>query len=395
MEQRSESSIAGEQAEERVQLYDVNTIDSLSWPSTEDGAYAHKVLYPLIKNGVRHYIDNIDTEMKVLRIDDLVLPITVNESQYENSYVCSPYGHYVIYTFEFLSNLKSRVLGGALKILIKSLGKVLRWGNINRVVIVNNWMFSTNLYPQITQEQIQQIKKFLENRFPSHAILFRSVHTFKDNGLYQSLKRNKFNLIASRQVYLLNTHDEAVFQTRIFKSDLKLLRECDSEVISHRQLSLDDVPKISAFYNSIYLDKHSKQNPQLNSNFIKLALENQVLHLKALRKEGSISAVVGYFCRNGTMTSPFLGYDTSLPQNNKLYRLASTLLTLEAKERKLLLHLSSGAHFYKKIRRAEGNIEYMAVYHKHLPFVRRFPWYVLQGIINSIGIPFMKYADRS
>lgn len=378
----------------KVQLYDATDIDTLPWPDTEDGQYAKRFLIPLVKNGVQHYIDNIDTEIFVLTIDDLVLPLTVNDAQYQNSYVCSPYGQYVAYALEYVNNLKNQVIQLPLKLLIRSLGKLLKLGRVNKVAIVNNWLFATNLYPVITQEQIAAIKCFLEKRFPQHAILFRSVNTFTGQELYQGLERNGFSLIASRPIYFLKTDNESIFSSRIFKSDFKLLRESTHQVIESPKIGLNEVSKITSLYKSVYLTRHSMHNPQLNSRFIQLALENRLFDMVALQKEGVIEAVAGYFYRNGVMTSPFLGYDTDQSQENKLYRLTCTVLTQEARKKKMLFHLSSGAAFYKKIRKAETAIEYMAVSHKHLPVCRRLPWQVLRGVSNSVGILFMKHFDQ-
>lgn len=379
--------------DDRIKLFDASTIETVAWPATADGEYAKKFLVPLIKNGVSHYIDNIETNLLALSIDDLVLPITINDSQYMNCYVCSPYGQYVTYAQEYIEKIKNNWVKRPLLLLVSCMGKMLRLGEINKVVVVNNWLFSINLYPHITQEQVSAIKSYLQKRFPAHAILFRSIHTYGSKALYKTFEHNHFSLIASRPIYFLKTHDESVFSSRIFKSDYKLLRESTHEVVSDPGISFSEAQQITSLYQSVYLERHSMLNPQWNVRFVELAFNNKILNLKALRKNGRIEAVAGYYCRNGMMTSPFLGYDISLPVENKLYRLTCTVLTQEARDRKLLFHLSSGASFFKKIRKAEASIEYMAVCHKHLPFLRRVPWVVLRGLSNTLGIAFMKRFD--
>lgn len=377
-----------------IQLYDKTNIHELSWPESEDGEYARKFLQPLIENGVQHYIENVDTKLLVLKIDDLVLPITVNDAEYHNCYVCSPYGQYVAYAKESLAPVKSKLIRKSILSLLWGLGKLLRLGKANKVIIVNNWLFSTNLYPKLSNLQIERIKEFLTKEFPEHAVVFRSVHTYGKENLYQLLEGNQFDLIASRLVYFMDTENEQIFTSRIFKSDLKLLRESEYRTVYSDEISEAELEKITSLYRSIYLDRHSTLNPQLNHNFMKLALRNQVLSLKALKgQNGEIDVVVGYFHRNGTLTCPLLGYDIKQPQSNGLYRLASTILTLEAKKQQKLFHLSSGAAFYKKIRKAEGHIEYTGVYNRHLSIPRRFPWFVLKQISNTVGIAFMKKFD--
>ena len=48
----------------------------------------------------------------------LVLPATVNDREYANSYVCSPYTGTISYPLEELAKLKSRSLRAALRVLI-------------------------------------------------------------------------------------------------------------------------------------------------------------------------------------------------------------------------------------------------------------------------------------
>ena len=377
-----------------VRLYDRSNFEELPWPNTVEAKETRAFLTPLIQDGVGKYIDNIHTSLMALCVDNLVLPISINDAEYANSYVCSPYGQYVLYAAESISSLKKRWWTSSLQFLIKGLGVALRGGKINKVVIVNNWFFSTNLYPNLSEEQVSEIRRVLEERFPDHAIMFRSIHTYQEDTLFRSLKNQHFNLIASRQVFFLNTQKEEIFNSRLFKSDFKLLRESAYETISCDHLSEQDAPRITSLYRSVYLNRHSQLNPQLNEDFMRLVIRSKILKFRGLKKDGDLEAIVGHYTREGVFNCPLLGYDIDRSPQDKLYRLTSTILTLKAKEEKTIFHLSSGASFFKKIRKAEGNIEYHAVYHRHLPYYRRLPWTILKGVSNSIGIPFMRYYDK-
>ncbi len=376
--------------EDEIRLYDSKNIDTLIWPDSEDGDYAKRFLIPLIKNGVHYYIDNLHTEMKVLKMNGFILPITINHAEYDNSHVCSPYSHYISYAIQSLEVIKNSIMRFITKGFLLGLAKILRWGKINRVILVNNWPFSTNLYPKLSENAILAITAYLQKQFPTHAIMFRSIDTYANKDHYYLFKKNDFMLIASRQVYFTDTTNNRAFETRPFKRDLRLLESSNYEVLDNDQLSPDDFSRILQLYQVLYIDKYSDLNPKLNSHFIKLAVENRILHFKALKKNGLIDGVVGYFHCNGIMTSPFYGYDTSKPQDLGLYRLISTILMLEARKNQMLLHQSAGASFYKKSRGAEGALEYAAVYHKHLSYLRRITWSLLKFIFNSIGISYMK-----
>lgn len=375
----------------KISLYDESTIDSLPWPEHVDAQSAKKFLVPLIKEGVHHFIDNVKTKLYVMLVGDQVLPITVNDEEYENSYVCSPYGHYVGYPLDSLEEVPNKIVRKLLKGVLTGLGKVSQKAHLNKAVVVNNWFFSTTIHPLFSVEQIEEITQLLTVQFPDKAIIFKSIHTFANNPLYDQLKECRFDLIASREVFFLKANEESIFDSRIFKSDLKHLVESHYEIQDISQMSQEDLDVAIRLYRAIYVDKHSKFNPQLNGRFIALALQSNLLHMRALHKEGCVDAIVGFWIKEGVMFSPILGYNSQPhEQNQSLYRMASTVLTEEARKRKLLFHLSSGASKYKRIRKGVPQVEYHAVYNDHLPLAQRFLWRCIKGLFNTIGIAVMK-----
>ena len=374
-----------------VHLYDASTIDSLIWPETADGDYAKRFLPSLVKNGIDHYIDNIKADIKVIKFDNLVMPIIIVDNKYDISHVCSPYAHYISFALEYLHLMENSFVRGLTKVYLKLLGKILRLGKVNKIVYVNNWLFAVDLYPaEMTPEAVGAITSFLQNQYSDHTIAFRSINSATSPESYRALKRNAFDLIASRQIYVTDAKNESLFQTRIFKSDMKLMKEKDYEILNNDQLSTEEVPRVLELYKKLYIDKYSELHPQVNIHYMQLIFDQQLMHIKALKKNGTIEGAAGIIYRNGVMYTPFFGYETNLPQEAGLYRILSTVLSLEAKQRGLLFNQSAGASFYKKIRKAEPSTEYLAVYHKHLPYLRRLPWKLLKGIMNTIAIHFMK-----
>lgn len=372
-------------------IFDSKNIDQLVWPTSSDGDYARKFLVPLVKNGVSRYIENIDAEMKVLKINNKVFPLVVTNNSYDTSYVCSPYGYYISYACESLHLVETKWLKSFTKNALQGFGRLLKAANINRVVYVNNWLFSTDLYPdEFTAGEVQEILKMLKAHFPNHAILFRSINPYTNGISLKALKENSFDTIASRQVFLTDTKNEEVFKTRIFKSDLKLMRESAYQILDETELSEADYERVLELYQRLYIQKHSTLNPQINLTFLKLMIKEGLLQFKVLKKENKIDGVVGYYSRNGLMISPFFGYEDAAENSNQLYRLLSTALSLAAKEKKEVLHQSSGASFYKKVRRAESHMEYLAVYAKHLSYKEKISWKVLKHTMNTIAIPFMQ-----
>ncbi len=374
----------------KIKIFDDQNIDQLDWPDTHEGRFTKKMLLPIIKNGVPFYFDNVKTKMMVLQVDGLVLPITINDKVLENSYVCSFYSYYIGYGLKTASAIKNGILRNIVKTILRGLGTFLKIGKIDKIVSVNNWLFSTNLYPSLTPEQILAIRDKIQEDFPKHAIVFRSINTLDQNSPINSLKHHAFDLIASRQIFITDPKKEEIFTTRLFKSDLKFL---NGTTYALGDLGVDPnegISKLLSLYNALYVDKYSAMNPKLNETFLKLAVNDKLFNFKTFKKDGIIDGIFGYYSMYGVMTSPFFGYDTNKPQEVGLYRLLSTALTLEAKSCGHLFHQSSGASFYKSIRKATPSIEYNAVYTKHLNLHRRFYWKTLKFLINSFGIPWMK-----
>lgn len=375
----------------KINFFDASTIDTLEWPNTPDGEYAKRFLLPLVKKGTQHYFENIHADLFVLKIDQCVLPIVAVDENYNNSYVCSPYGHYFSHAKESIPIIQKSPLALIAKNFMIGFGEICRKGKINSAVYVNNWLFSTDLYPQeITTNQISSIVAFLKDRFPKHAIIFRSLNSVTNKPLLQSLKEHRFKFIASRQVYLTNTKNDSIFQTRILKSDLKLWRERPFEISDESQITSDNFSRLLSLYNLVYLSKHSYLNPQFNHHFLQLLFDEKLLSFKILKIDNEIKGVAGYFERNGVMLCPFFGYDKDHAEHSVIYRLLCTTLLLDAQKKGLIFHQSSGASFYKKIRRAEGCIESMAIYTRHLSSKQKLSWLALRVLINTFAPSYMK-----
>lgn len=374
-----------------LHLYDAS--DPIDWPDTPDGAYARRYLTPLMREGTRPYIANVATHMQALRVDDLLLPVSVNDAEYDNCYVCAPYNHYVTYAHEELKTLKEPLLETVLGGAIGGLGGFLRFGEVNKAVIVNNWLLSTNLYPPLTAPQIDRITTLLVARFPHHAVIFRSINTVEGDAVLSAFVDRGYTPVPSRQLYYQYPARQEFYNAndrKIWKKDLKLLAQSGYEVVDHDGLTVGDMPRLLDLYNQLYLDKYSLHNPQFTLKYLELALAERTLTLQALRKDGRIDGAIGYFSRNGAMTTPLFGYDLTLPQETGLYRMLSALTYQAAQAQDLLLNQSSGAANFKRSRGGRPNVEYSVVYERHLAPHRRMVWGTLAGLINGVAVPLME-----
>jgi len=373
-----------------IALYHAHNIEECPWPQTDDGQYAQASLTPMIKQGVSQYIDNIQTSMSVLKIGDVVLPITINDAEYANSYVCSPYSFYISYARESLDVISRAWLTSLMDFVLVGLGKFFKQFHINKVITVNNWLYSTNLYPQIAPKQLDMGIAYLKERYPDHAIIFRSIDQMTSPVCYETFKQMPCSIIATRQVFLIDPHATTLMNSRLFKSDLKLLKNSGYEIVNNGRLTEADIPRLLYLYRDLYIHKYSDLNPKFNENFLRLVLKENLLNFRALKKDGRLDGVVGYVVRNGKMYCPFFGYDGEVPKEPSLYRLLSTVLMQEAIDNRLFFHQSSGASVFKTIRKAERHIEYTAVFYDHLKVRRHIPWILLKSLYNSIGTHYMK-----
>ena len=168
------------------QLFDEHNLSTLSWPASEDGDYARRYLAPFMQHGPQAYIQNAHTTLQVLRVGDTLLPLTLNTYHPDNSYVCSPYTHYVSYAQEEFVNLKNPPVECLLRALFLPLAWYFRRSQLDNVVYVNNWLLSTNLYPVIAPDEATAALTFLVKRYPERAIVFRSVDNDHNPTLYKT-----------------------------------------------------------------------------------------------------------------------------------------------------------------------------------------------------------------
>jgi hypothetical protein len=227
----------------------------------------------------------------------------------------------------------------------------------------------------------------LIERFPDHAIAFRSVNDLQPPGFADLLKKENFKFAVSRLIYYTDTSSAKAFHSRMFKSDLHLLKKAPYKICTATTES--SLSRIRQLYYKLNIEKYSAFSPQYNENFIQLLLDTSAFTVKTWEKNGSIDAALAYFSLDKTMTSPLFAYDTDLPIKLGLYRQISALLLLDAQEKGVWLNQSAGGGSFKTLRRAEPLFEYIAVYTRHLPWQRSLPWKLLIKVASPIARKFL------
>ena len=280
-----------------VKIYDRATIDALPWPATPDGAYAQRALGPLVRYQPQHFIDNVQAEVRVLLAGHTVLPLVIADpAAQHNSYVCSPTTHYIDYALrEMELELSDQpLLASAAKTLLHGFRPLLRWSRIERVVYVNNWLLSTNLYPPLSAVMLAAIQRSLLAAFPQHALVFRSVNDGLNDALRAPLQRLGYRAIFSRQVYVLDPRDASYTRKTSYRKDLSLAKRTPYRWVDRERLSPNDAERMHALYTDLYIRKYSQFNPQFNQHFMRAVLEHGWLQPFALRRNERIDGVRGF-----------------------------------------------------------------------------------------------------
>jgi hypothetical protein len=144
----------------------------------------------------------------------------------------------------------------------------------------------------------------------------------------------------------------------------------------------------------LYLEKYSRHNPQFTSDFLRYCHHHNLFHFHGLRDaNGNLAGVAGGFRRGRVITNPIFGYDTSLPRERGLYRLLTHIVMRETLDHGWLMNLSAGVGRFKQTRGGTPEIEYSAVFYKHLPPARQHPWSVLRWLTSHVGMPLVQKFD--
>ena len=370
--------------------------DSFVWP---EETKPHCELLTKIANesaergidATRKFVANCTTRFILACTEEFVIPITVNDAQLENCYVCSPYSGAISYPLVELREIQNVALRAGLAGLIHSVSPILRMSKINRAVCINNWMLSTNLYPKWNRQNLRELRDGLIARFPKHAILMRSLNATSNESVIQQATDDGFLFAPSRQVYISDESEQQHLRHQNSHRDRKLVEQTDYEIVRHGDFTEADDERIKQLYDLLYLEKYTSLNPQFTTNLIKLWRETRTLNLTGLRNaNGQLDGVIGCFKRNGVLTAPLVGYDTALSQEVGLYRMLMAIMFGESFDHGSVLNLSSGAAGFKRLRGARPSLEYTAVYCDHLPFAQRRAWRTLVWLLSHVGAPVLQ-----
>lgn len=280
-----------------------------------------------------------------------------------------------------------RVQAALLRGLIAVLAAVLRLGKIDKTVGVQNFGLSTNLYDAaFLQRNPADLRAAAQTAYPRTAVLIRSLNATHHQAFMDNLAADDWQFLLMRQIYLSDSWAQIIAH-RDSRHDIKLMADGRYRF---RRLAADcadaDFQAAQSFYNQLYLNKYSLGNVQFTARFMRETVSRGLLDLYLLERvsDGAAVGCIGVMSENGILAAPVLGYNLALPQSEGLYRRLSMFIAQYGTERGLRQHWSSGAPQFKKSRGAVAELEYTAVYTRHLPFYQRAVWALLVKLSNGL-----------
>lgn len=312
-------------------------------------------------------------------------PLTVNEAEYDNAYTASFYNTYITYLSKELGPLGMWRL--PLRGVLGALGVWFRLCRVNRIVQINNWLLSTNPVPPEFPERWGS----LLGRYPDHALVFRSLNEGFHSALLERFAGEGWQLLPSRLVYRFDGLGAGFLRKDDVRRDLKLLQDGRFHWLEQEHFSDAHWADVSSLYLELYRGKYACENPAFSDEFFRLCGQHLGWRmLLLLDAEGRSVGVTGWWRRHGVLIGTVVGYRLELPQSWGLYRRLMTRVLLEAAEQGCWLNLSSGAGAFKRSRGGVGTLEFMACYHRHLPWWRRLPFWWLGRMLGPGALRLLR-----
>ena len=337
-------------------------------------------------------IANVQCRVDAVQAGGAVFPVTVNDDEPDNAWVCSPLTTYGRYAVEEVDRLGRPYLAAPLRALAGHAAAWLRRADIDRAVAVNNWLVSTNAYPDLRDTDLSVVVAQVLERWPSHAVWFRSLNTVHHADWLRALSAMGFVLVPSRQVYLFDDVERLSRERTDLKRDLAMLSREDASGHVSRHFDDADLERVAELYTELYIGKYSALNPRYGTTLIAAWHKANLLELHGVRDEhGVLQGAVGMLRFGNLLTSPIVGYNTALPARRGLYRMLAALVLRQASRDRCMVNLSAGVAHFKRQRGGQPAIEYSAVLVSHMPARTQRAVRALSAITRHIGVPIMKH----
>jgi hypothetical protein len=336
--------------------------------------------------------ENFRLDSGVVRTSAGTFALTVHQGRTGAAFPCSLHTQYVAYPAAELSLVQDPAQRRLARIGLRVMDVAFRAWSLDRTVQWSAGLLSTNLHAPEAAQAVEEATRLISRRFPQHAVLVRCLNDLPGSIPPRVFLDADHHVFASRRVYFFDGREPGFLAKDTVRRDLKSLRKLDGyQVVGPDGFRPSDVPRILSLYRQLYVEKHSSLNPRYTRRFVERALAEGWLEFRGLRNAtGVLDGVYGCFSQGDVTSTPFIGYDTSLPTGTGLYRHLVALLLSDVAERGQLLNYSSGAGEFKRRRGGLPVVESNALYCSHLTPGRRAAYAVTLGLVERFGRRYLE-----
>ena len=358
------------ESQEQEKFYKLSN-KAVEEPNSEQKTKAFKSL--MNESTVERSVSNAKVKFIFPTFDGKILPTTISEHGLVNTYVCSLHSAFLRYPREELKIIKSRLTRYLLRLLFMPYDFFFDFIKIDRHLSFNNWLFSTNLPPQISLDVLRESTRDHSLQYPNYILAFRSLNARTHPEFFEIFRNTEWSLIPARRVYLYDNLGQAWKKKSLVRRERKKLHGSTFLSVLPEDLKETDFKTIHSHYEQLFLEKHSHLNPQLSLEYIYKLHHYSIVEFHGLRCPESEKLVgsFGIFERNSIMTVPIIGYELKKGKNQAVYRLLISRILELAEERNHFLNLSSGAGPFKSLRGGQPEIEFTAIYFRHMGMIKR------------------------
>lgn len=316
--------------------------------------------------------ENFGGVFGLLRRGSACVPFFLPDGAVDRSFAASLRTQFLCYPQEELSRLKQPLARAAARPLLQSAAAAAQALRLDRVVSWSDLLLSTNHHPPDLADWVGPTTAFLAAAYPDRAVVVRSLDERTHAAAIRALQAAGYLMLPSRVVYYFDGAGGGFATRNTTRRDRRLLTDGRFETLGAADFSAGEASELTQRYRQIYVEKHSRLNTRYTERFVAEAVRSGMLSFRGLRShEGQLVGAFGIFSHGGVRTVPFIGYDTSRPAEDGLYRRLVAAMLEEVRRERWMLNYSSGADDFKLRRGGEPVLEYHAVYVGHLPMGRR------------------------
>jgi hypothetical protein len=369
-----------------MRLYDAGELGQVPWPDTAEGRFARAYLTPLLRQGSEAFVSD-RTALRLLAFDGMVVPLAVNDAEYDNTPLLSNYARYVRVPLGSLAAGVAETVGGRARVRLSwaalaGMGAALKAAGVDRCVYVDHWLALRNMGAMLSDEQAGRLTRFLVERFPDHAVVFSALSLATYAPLLGVLRGRGYDLVYAFHTRLLLPEaavSRAVRENR--RRDARALEAAGYRVVDGRELP-GCAPRLAELYRSLNEEKYGA-GLGVSAAFFEAALRDETLRFRLAVRDGRVDGFFAYALGHDVLFAPAFGYDVGLPQELGLYRGLVHRLMQEAIDLGVAVELGAGADRFKRLRGDRPVPRYSAVYARHLPGFRRVGFRLLERLANG------------